>query len=76
MFADTNESETVFAPVIQAGAEAFKVSQLGATVNMQWDELPGIICGFFEFKYGSMCLKNIIGSARSSLICHILFVIS
>lgn len=27
MFADTTESETVFAPVIQAGVEAFKVSQ-------------------------------------------------
>lgn len=26
MFADTGESETVFAPVIQAGVEAFKVS--------------------------------------------------
>lgn len=26
MFADTGESETVFAPVIQAGIEAFKVS--------------------------------------------------
>lgn len=26
MFADTSESETVFAPVIQAGVEAFKVS--------------------------------------------------
>ena len=26
MFADTNESETVFAPVIQAGVEALKVS--------------------------------------------------
>lgn len=25
MFADTNESETVFAPVIQAGVEALKV---------------------------------------------------
>lgn len=29
MFADTNESETVFVPVIQAGMEAFKVSQEG-----------------------------------------------
>lgn len=26
MFADSNESETVFVPVIQAGMEAFKVS--------------------------------------------------
>jgi len=25
MFADTNESETIFAPVIQAGMEALKV---------------------------------------------------
>lgn len=30
MFADTGESETVFAPVIQAGIEAFKVNP-GAT---------------------------------------------
>lgn len=28
MFADTNESETIFAPVIQAGMEALKVSVL------------------------------------------------
>lgn len=28
MFAETNESETVFAPVIQAGVEALKVSDL------------------------------------------------
>lgn len=27
MFADSNESETVFVPVIQAGMEAFKVSR-------------------------------------------------
>lgn len=26
MFADTNESETIFAPVIQAGMEALKVT--------------------------------------------------
>lgn len=28
MFADTNESETIFAPVIQAGMEALKVRTL------------------------------------------------
>lgn len=28
MFAETNESETVFAPVIQAGVEALKVEQI------------------------------------------------
>lgn len=27
MFADTNESETIFAPVIQAGMEALKVTK-------------------------------------------------
>lgn len=27
MFADSNENETVFAPVIQAGMEALKVSR-------------------------------------------------
>lgn len=35
MFADTNESETVFAPVIQAGVEAFKVSHSVTSVNMK-----------------------------------------
>lgn len=34
MFADTNESETVFAPVIQAGVEAFKVSNSVTCVSM------------------------------------------
>lgn len=37
MFADTNESETVFAPVIQAGVEAFKVSHSVTSVNMKWE---------------------------------------
>lgn len=36
MFADTNESETVFAPVIQAGVEAFKVSHSVTSINTQW----------------------------------------
>lgn len=34
MFADTNESETVFAPVIQAGVEALKVKQIDAQFNL------------------------------------------
>lgn len=33
MFADTGESETVFAPVIQAGIEAFKVSHSVTAVS-------------------------------------------
>lgn len=33
MFADTGESETVFAPVIQAGVEAFKVSHSVTAVS-------------------------------------------
>lgn len=33
MFADTNESETVFAPVIQAGVEAFKVRHSVTSVS-------------------------------------------
>jgi len=33
MFADTRETETVFAPVIQAGLEALKVSKCIVTVN-------------------------------------------
>lgn len=33
MFADTGESETVFAPVIQAGIEAFKVSRSVTAVS-------------------------------------------
>lgn len=35
MFADTAESETVFAPVIQAGVEAFKVSLSVTPVNTE-----------------------------------------
>lgn len=35
MFADSNESETVFVPVIQAGVEAFKVSRSVTSVNME-----------------------------------------
>lgn len=35
MFADTGESETVFAPVIQAGIEAFKVSPGGRSRQHQ-----------------------------------------
>lgn len=39
MFADTRETETVFAPVIQAGLEALKVK----TLNQD----PVLICVFF-----------------------------
>lgn len=34
MFVDTNESETVFAPVIQAGVEALKVKQIVAQFEL------------------------------------------
>lgn len=44
MFADTNESETVFAPVIQAGVEAFKVSHRVTSVSMKW-EMKGLCLG-------------------------------
>lgn len=37
MFAETNESETVFVPVIQAGVEAFKVSPRVTSVSMTWE---------------------------------------
>lgn len=40
MFADTNESETVFVPVIQAGVEAFKVSQCDNCQHEVGDEGP------------------------------------
>lgn len=33
MFAETNESETVFAPVIQAGVEALKVNKKSQRLN-------------------------------------------
>lgn len=33
MFAETNESETVFAPVIQAGVEALKVNNKSQRLN-------------------------------------------
>lgn len=41
MFADTSESETVFAPVIQAGVEAFKVSQSATAVSTSPQPEPG-----------------------------------
>lgn len=34
MFAETNESETVFAPVIQAGVEALKVNKRISTADL------------------------------------------
>lgn len=40
MFADTNESETIFAPVIQAGMEALKVRMfLSIEVRIRLDKL-------------------------------------
>lgn len=49
MFADTGESETVFAPVIQAGIEAFKVSPgrrhqptPNASALLVWEDFQGL----------------------------------
>lgn len=42
MFADANESETVFAPVIQAGVEAFKVRHRLTSVSMK-REIRGLL---------------------------------
>lgn len=40
MFADANESETIFAPVIQAGMEALKVRMfLSIEVRIKFDKL-------------------------------------
>lgn len=46
MFADSHESETVFAPVIQAGVEAFKVSHSVTPVNTKGGTLlpPTVMC--------------------------------
>lgn len=38
MFADTNESETVFAPVIQAGVEALKVKQIHVQFDLAYSD--------------------------------------
>lgn len=38
MFADTNESETVFAPVIQAGVEALKVEQIYVHFDLSYSD--------------------------------------
>lgn len=38
MFADTNESETVFAPVIQAGVEALKVKQIYVQFDLAYSD--------------------------------------
>ncbi|XP_074806899.1 protein transport protein Sec24D isoform X2 [Natator depressus] len=40
MFADTNESETVFAPVIQAGMEALKVAECSGKLFIFHSSLP------------------------------------
>lgn len=40
MFADTRETETVFAPVIQAGLEALKVSKCIVVANCFQSEYP------------------------------------
>lgn len=56
MFADTNESETVFVPVIQAGVEAFKVSHRVTSVSMTWEirgllKPSGNMCGCYSSGY-------------------------
>ncbi|XP_045919744.1 protein transport protein Sec24D [Micropterus dolomieu] len=40
MFADTNESETVFAPVIQAGIEAFKAAECSGKLFIFHSSIP------------------------------------
>ncbi|KAM4612154.1 protein transport protein Sec24D isoform 2-T3 [Polymixia lowei] len=40
MFADTNESETVFAPVIQAGVEAFKAAECSGKLFIFHSSIP------------------------------------
>ncbi|XP_053272265.1 protein transport protein Sec24D [Pleuronectes platessa] len=40
MFADTNESETVFAPVIQAGVEAFKAAECSGKIFLFHSSMP------------------------------------
>ncbi|CAG5929286.1 unnamed protein product [Menidia menidia] len=40
MFADTNESETVFAPVIQAGMEAFKAAECSGKLFIFHSSMP------------------------------------
>ncbi|XP_028999109.1 protein transport protein Sec24D [Betta splendens] len=40
MFADTNESETVFAPVIQAGLEAFKAAECSGKLFVFHSSMP------------------------------------
>ncbi|XP_044039552.1 protein transport protein Sec24D [Siniperca chuatsi] len=40
MFADTNESETVFAPVIQAGVEAFKAAECSGKLFIFQSSMP------------------------------------
>lgn len=39
LFADTNESETIFAPVIQAGMEALKVRTLFSVREAAWNQV-------------------------------------
>ncbi|XP_015802499.3 protein transport protein Sec24D [Nothobranchius furzeri] len=40
MFADTNESETVFAPVVQAGVEAFKAAECSGKLFIFHSSMP------------------------------------
>uniref|UniRef100_A0AAY4DRN9 SEC24 homolog D, COPII coat complex component n=1 Tax=Denticeps clupeoides TaxID=299321 RepID=A0AAY4DRN9_9TELE len=40
MFADTNESETVFAPIIQAGVEAFKAAECSGKLFIFHSSIP------------------------------------
>lgn len=39
LFADTNESETIFAPVIQAGMEALKVRTFFSVREAAWNQV-------------------------------------
>lgn len=39
LFADTNESETIFAPVIQAGMEALKVRTFLSVREVAWNQV-------------------------------------
>lgn len=67
MFAETNESETVFAPVIQAGVEALKVNKksqrLNYLLNNVFIHLHGICVSpsaqsLFNFICRTLCNKS------------------
>lgn len=62
MFADTNESETVFASVIQAGVEALKVEQISVKFNLAYShskldlDLKKYIAGYLLHTYWCVIL--------------------